>query len=613
MSLYTRARRHVDMNRVKELREEKIKKEEIVEVHRQQEEILAELKLIEIKENPKYCNWRRDLSEGMTTSDVFSLEYPGQGDIDLIDYDFDGANFDPSDDVNTGAGTGSGYQGGFPLESGRSDVAQIGGESEYFSTYTTTQQDLSTFDSLSVTAIAGNDTNGGITPSSGLIVSFFDDNNISEEIPLISASDSSYTNVTVSIPEQFRKSGVRISIYTQTYERINDMNLSGRHWGHMYFNVSGLDYTNIRNIFPNEAGQPDAHGEDFIQFYLNRPKTDANMKSLGHYYWYNVNAQRFGLVDTDRSGSEGGWWWAQWPSPPINPERTYGDSGNNYVGGPRDEDYIRIGELIYDQFKGTKLYGIGKISLKRRSTMNVFVGLDDPEAAAFVRDGDFDRLSPAEKKRRLEEQLRSSNEYLNKMFGEGMPKGATEISDVQPQQSFADIAQGLPYTDEDDAFDDPYYNGPPPDLDDDSDFNPDDFEYAANQGPSTPVKYDKDMDQLVPNPGGGRPGKIRLKGKAKMFAHHEPQGKVLTEKKRLKSPKELVNKIPGYYDGKPSPLGFPVEEPPKMKNGFHPDLVDGKKVANRFNRLDPISAKSMPPTGNPHIDKKVRKASKKPK
>ena len=77
-----------------------------------------------------------------------------------------------------------------------------------------------------------------------------------------------------------------------------------------------------------------------------------------------------------------------------------------------------------------------------------------------------------------------------------------------------ELAQGLPYTDEDDAFDDPYYKGPPPDLDDDSDFP--DLDLAMNQGPSTPVKYDSDMRQLVPNPGGGRPGKIRLKGKAKL-------------------------------------------------------------------------------------------------
>ena len=94
---------------------------------------------------------------------------------------------------------------------------------------------------------------------------------------------------------------------------------------------------------------------------------------------------------------------------------------------------------------------------------------------------------------------------------------------------------------------------------------------------------------------------------------YEPQGQVISEKK-LKSPKEVLNnKIPGYYDGKPAPLGFPDNPPPEMVNGMHPDLVDGKKVADRFNRLDPQSAQAMPPTGNPHIDKKVKAARKKSK
>ena len=83
---------------------------------------------------------------------------------------------------------------------------------------------------------------------------------------------------------------------------------------------------------------------------------------------------------------------------------------------------------------------------------------------------------------------------------------------------------------------------------------------------------------------------------------------VTTKKKRLKSVKDI-----GNYPGKPSPLGFPEEDPPKMINGYHPDLVDGEKVSQRFNRLDPISARAMPLTGNPHIDKKVRAAAKKPK
>jgi len=35
--------------------------------------------------------------------------------------------------------------------------------------------------------------------------------------------------------------------------------------------------------------------------------------------------------------------------------------------------------------------------------------------------------------------------------------------------------------------------------------------FAVNQGPSTPVKFDEHMNMLVPNMGAGRPGQVRLK------------------------------------------------------------------------------------------------------
>ena len=83
MSLFTRARRHVDMNRVKELREEKIKEEKIAEIQKQQEDILAELKKIEIKESPKYSNWRRELNETLTMTTA------GMGMVNLAPNEFD--------------------------------------------------------------------------------------------------------------------------------------------------------------------------------------------------------------------------------------------------------------------------------------------------------------------------------------------------------------------------------------------------------------------------------------------------------------------------------------------------------------------------------------------
>ena len=72
--------------------------------------------------------------------------------------------------------------------------------------------------------------------------------------------------------------------------------------------------------------------------------------------------------------------------------------------------------------------------------------------------------------------------------------------------------------------------------------------------------------------------------------------------------KSLKKKID--YPDKPAKKGYPDKEPPETINGYHPDLVDGKTASNSYNRLDPISANSMPPTGNKEIDAKVRKARK---
>ncbi len=84
------------------------------------------------------------------------------------------------------------------------------------------------------------------------------------------------------------------------------------------------------------------------------------------------------------------------------------------------------------------------------------------------------------------------------------------------------------------------------------------------------------------------------------------------KKKKKVSESRVFDKIKKdfSYKGKPSPDGFPDTPPPKLKNGWHPEYG---KVDNRYNRLDPISARSMPKTGEASIDKKVEKAKKKKK
>ena len=63
----------------------------------------------------------------------------------------------------------------------------------------------------------------------------------------------------------------------------------------------------------------------------------------------------------------------------------------------------------------------------------------------------------------------------------------------------------------------------------------------------------------------------------------------------------IKNKFFNQKDIKPT---FPENPPPEMVNGLHPEY--GKR-ANRYNKLDPISANSMPLTGDPEIDAVVKK------
>ena len=84
MNLYSRARKHIDMNRVKEIREQKIRKQKISNLIERQLEIAAELKEIE-REESRTIDWRRDINEQMTTAGMGMVNYPETGDTDVVD------------------------------------------------------------------------------------------------------------------------------------------------------------------------------------------------------------------------------------------------------------------------------------------------------------------------------------------------------------------------------------------------------------------------------------------------------------------------------------------------------------------------------------------------
>ena len=339
MSLYSRARKHIDMNRVKELHEEKIKEEKIAEVKEQQEEILAELKRIEIKEDLKFSNWRREINEDlieinedMTTASMGMINYPATGDIDIVN--------------NTTALNG--FEGQNASVSGGTVTLTDDGDNDIVDgTHTAFRQAYYTVD----------------------------------------GTKSAQLKITIS-------KGGGTSSWTDRGESWDD---------DVTFNVYDGD---------NPFGNPQYNSTNLTSgtHIINLP---------GNYKNTTIQIQQFAKLASD--------------------------------GSPGTTGALRI----------------TNVSLQRRTPLNVFVSLDDPEANAFIRGG---LGGDKERKQKLKEQLEAGNQW---MYINGLEPSKTSPGDIE-------LAQGLPYTDEDDAFDDPYYKGPPPDLDDDSDFDPNDFEYAGS-------------------------------------------------------------------------------------------------------------------------------------
>ena len=552
MSLYTKALKHIDMNRVKELREEKIKQKRIVDEIREQ--IREELKNIN---SPEFSNWRCDLDESMTTSDLFQTTLPATGDVNLVNVEVsNAATWEFSGDTNAGTVSATGLS-----------FNQLPSQGDSFVNWSfnniTSAFDARLVNNLKVTVTTGT---GVDSPKSGnpLKVEWVSDT----DIGFLGTFSAGGGTQVFELPKEANVENLQI-FYSVSSDGIN----------------SYAEYTNDylvgKSVFGGTMNSTDSSGAMSMLRLGNPPSpvppnypTSESVKLLFGETWW---------VDALSNG---------------NPRGYQAPSGNPIT----DQDRLAIWNQIFSSYgsfatRGSDLYTITSTSFQRRTPMNVFVSLDSPEATAFIRtDPTMQGLSAEDRKKKLIDMLDAGDEYLLKQLG--IVGSSARPSDTTMPPSW-EQAGGYGA------------GGPNP-------YGTRGAEPAYSHTKKMRINVDGKMRDINADDSSQWPSilkKASNKQKAMVahYAHYEPEGEVLSEKKRLKSPKDITNKIPGYYDGKPAPLGFPMQEPPKMVNGKHPDLVDGKKIANRFNRLDPQSAKAMPPTGNPHIDKKVRAAAKKPK
>ena len=105
---------------------------------------------------------------------------------------------------------------------------------------------------------------------------------------------------------------------------------------------------------------------------------------------------------------------------------------------------------------------------------------------------------------------------------------------------------------------------------------------------------------------------FRFKGPnyQQLFQSHKPEGKVLSEEDKPTLLEKLKSK--GFFNPDDIKPVFPEKPPEELdpKTRMHPKY--GKRSA-RYKRLDPMSADSMPPTGDPETDALVDKQRTKPK
>ena len=640
MSLYTKARKHIDMNRVKELREEKIKRKKIADEIREQ--IREELRTLN---SPEFSNWRYDLDEAMTSSGVFNTTLPAMGDVDLGDitdpiYSQSSPGSSQSGNTYTcgaaNAGTPPEVNGAFGMNIDTSEFDTLvfelsPGTIDSFKVLTpitdypqstsagTKVISLKSFDRKKITAFAfsfSQSSSGSIginvvrnlrfqrrTPMNVFVsldspeaTSFIRTDSpmqgLSSEdrkkklIAMLDAGDEYLLKHLGIIGSSARPSDTTMP---DSWEQASETQSSPKNSTEKFADENGLP-----RDYQDRLAAANAYVQDNLVFLPHKsgggtggnPSRDLRKKS------FEMQGFTSDQIDTiEKMAADN---WTPYSSPTYKPEPEPKSSNNS--SGLTNAELAALAKR-----DGLPYYGTAGSDASKSSPKNTSTSRNTSKSNPFM------NIRLADKSNTSNTSTSSGVKDYGNIAAAGVPRNTGGSSSGDPNNI------QWPR--------DKYPNKKAPAGPGARTANvPGTKDYgniAANQGPSSPVKnYD---GKIMPNPGAGKPGKVRLKPQflpkaskkqKSVVAHHEPKGKVISEKKSFK---DLTKKIPGYYDGKPAPLGFPMQEPPKMVNGFHPDLVDGKKIANRFNRLDPQSAKAMPPTGNPHIDKKVRAAAKKPK
>jgi len=329
MNRFSRIRHHVDIEDVKKKRLHEIT------VKRRREEEKREIQEI----SKKYkSDWKKEIFEGMTTGSMYTQDLPSEGDtpidirnpVDSASYQGTTGVITPGDNLgaNVGtvirdSGTGSGEDGGFNVGGQYLAFQGAGSGSNNTRFAALSPIDSSQVDTLAITAIVGNDVNGGEDPdltSEGLMVLY--------KTPAMANA---------------------------TFLSIKPDNTAGE---------------GDSILIPSPA----SHDGGLNNYSIKIPE------------YARAKGTQFVLMQFFNSGNE------------------------------------------FDN------YGVTNINFQRRAPINVFVSLDNPEAISFISVG-TNEGDPKKRKKKINDQLSSSDEYTTNVLGSQFPGQGARIEGDDPFRS----------------------------------------------------------------------------------------------------------------------------------------------------------------------------------
>ena len=336
--MFSRIIHHLDMKDVGKKHLEKLAAIKVKEEKDKKEKLV-------IKEISKRfeSDWRKELEEGMTTTNVFSTTLPAEGDqaIDQVN-PIDAASFADADNMFTSgefgntntqaqnattirsSGSGSGNDGGFDV--GGDYLAFQGSGSGGSRWAILKPMDATKVDTLTITAIRGTGTNGG-------------------ERPDIAGTEELFI--------RYKTPSMNISNYLNKDPAGNNV-----------------------GSFPADAAIIAINqGDGTLQNYTITIPEYARQKNV-----------TFALYQKGNSGA------------------------------------------------GFDHYGVTDIKFQRRTPLNVVVPLDSPEAVSFVRVG-TNEGDPKKRKKKVNDQLAASDEYVAKQMGDQFPGQGARIDGEDPFRS----------------------------------------------------------------------------------------------------------------------------------------------------------------------------------